>query len=89
MGVVLAANGLGAARVAGADADDGDRRAVEADEDVDALDDDAEQAEEERRSGAAGLWTGASAGRSEHADRREHEPTGRSCSTANPQSSTS
>ena len=53
--VVLAADDVRAARVAGADADDGDGRAVEADERVDALEDDAEQAEEERRSRVAGL----------------------------------
>ena len=52
--VVLAAHGFGAAATA-SDADDGDRGAVDADEDVYALDDDAEQAEEERRSRVARL----------------------------------
>ena len=53
--VVLAADGLGRALVAGADADDGDRGAVEPDKRVDALEDDAEQAEQERHGGVAGL----------------------------------
>ena len=53
--VVLAAHCSGRALVAGSDADDGDGRAVEADEGVDALEDNAEQAEEERRGGTAGL----------------------------------
>ena len=47
--VVLAADGLGTARIAGADTDDGDGRAVEADEHIDTLDDDAEETEEEAR----------------------------------------
>lgn len=58
--VVLAADDVRAARVAGADADDVDGRALEADEDVDALDDDAEQAEQEGRDRVSGLETAAS-----------------------------
>ena len=53
--VVLAAHDVGRAAIAGTDTDDGDRGAGEADEDVHALDDDAEQAEEERRSRVARL----------------------------------
>ena len=44
--VVLAADSLGIARVTGGHADDGDGRAGEADKDVDALDNNAKQAEE-------------------------------------------
>ena len=53
--VVLAAHDVGRAAIAGTDADDGDWGASQADEDVHALDDDAEQAEEERRSRVARL----------------------------------
>ena len=45
--VVLAADGISRARVA-ANANDADRGAGEADEDIDALNDDAEQAKEGR-----------------------------------------
>ena len=44
---VVAADGRGGALVAGADADDGDRRAVEADQRVDGAEDDAEQTEDD------------------------------------------
>ena len=54
-GIVLAAHDVGRAAIAGTDADDGDWGASQADEDVHALDHDAEQAEEERRSGVARL----------------------------------
>ena len=53
--VVLAANRVGGALVTSADADDGDGRAVEAEKYVDALDDDAEEAEEERARGGGRL----------------------------------
>ena len=53
--VVVAADGLGVALVAGADADDGDGRAVEAEEDVNPLHDDAEQSEKSRGRRRAGL----------------------------------
>ena len=53
--VVLAADSLGGARVASADAHDRDGRAGEADKDVDALDNDAEQAEEASDGGVRGL----------------------------------
>ena len=53
--VVVAADGVGSALVAGADTDDGDGGAGEADKDVHALDDDAKQAEERRSSGVASL----------------------------------
>ena len=54
-GIVLAAHDAGGAATAGTDTDDGDGRAVETNEDVYALDDDAEQAKEERRSRVARL----------------------------------
>ena len=50
MAVVLAAHSVSGAR-APADANDGDRRTVEADKHVDALDDDAEQAKDRSCSG--------------------------------------
>ena len=53
--VVLAADGISGAAVAGTHTDDGDGRAVEAEEDVDPLHDDAEQSEEKRASRRAGL----------------------------------
>ena len=53
--VVLAADGLGRALVAGPDANDGDRGAVEADEDVEVLEDDAQKAEEGTNAGGRGL----------------------------------
>ena len=53
--VVLAADRVGGARAAGADADDGDGRAVEAEHHVETLDDDAEQTEEERARGGGRL----------------------------------
>ncbi len=54
--VVLAANYVRRAG-ATADADDSDGGAVEPEEKVDAVDDDAEQPEEVRGSRGAGLWT--------------------------------
>ena len=54
--VVLAAHDVGRAAIAGTDTDDGDGRAGEADEDVHALDDDAEQAEDRSRARVAGLY---------------------------------
>ncbi len=54
--VVLAANYVGRAG-ATADADDGDGGAVNSEEDVDTLDDDAEQLEEGSATRGAGLWT--------------------------------
>ena len=56
--VVLAAHGGGGAGVAASDADDGDGGAREADEDVQVLEDDAEQAEDRSRARVAGLYDG-------------------------------
>ena len=53
--VVLAAHGVGAALVAGADTDDGNGRAVQADEGVDGPKDDTEKAEDDRNERVAGL----------------------------------
>ena len=53
--VVLAAHGVGVALVAGADTDDGDGRAVEAEEDVKPLHDDAKQSQKKRASRRVGL----------------------------------
>lgn len=44
--VVLAADGVGAARAARADTDDGDRGAVQADDSGDVLDDDPKEAQD-------------------------------------------
>lgn len=55
MAVVVAADRLGGARVAGANADDVDRGAVEADDGGHVLDDDAEQAEDGSSRGRVGL----------------------------------
>lgn len=55
MAVVLAADGAGAARTARADANDGDRGAVDSQEYIQVLDDDAQKTEEGRASGGAGL----------------------------------
>ena len=49
--VVLAADGISGAAVAGTHTDDGDGRAVEAEHDVDALDYDAQQAEQKAARG--------------------------------------
>ena len=53
--VVLAADGISGAAVAGTHTDDGDGRAVEAEEDVNPLHDDAEQSEKSRGRRRAGL----------------------------------
>lgn len=53
--VVLATYGLGAARTARADANDGDRGAVDSQEYIHVLDDDSQKTEEVRASGGAGL----------------------------------
>ena len=53
--VVLAAHGVGVALVASADTDDGDGRAVQADESVDGPEDDTEKGEEDRNDRVAGL----------------------------------
>ncbi len=55
--VVLAAHGLGAAAVAAA-ADDADGRAVKTPEDIDALHNDPEQAQEKASAGVGGLYDG-------------------------------
>ena len=53
--VVVAAHGLGIARVTSAHADDGNGRAVKANKDIDTLNDDAKKSEEEGGSGIASL----------------------------------
>ena len=53
--VIVAADRLGGALVAGADADDGDGRAVEADLRVDGAEHDAEQSEDDRHQGVSRL----------------------------------
>ena len=53
--VVVAADDVRAARIAGADTDDGDGRAVQADESVDGPEDDTEKGEEDRNDRVAGL----------------------------------
>ena len=55
MAVVLAADGLGTASAV-TDADDGDGRALEADEDVQVLEDDTEQTEDRSHRWVAGLY---------------------------------
>ncbi len=54
-GVVLAAHDVGIA-FAAADANDADRRATKAQEDIDALHDEAEKAQDRGAFGRAGLW---------------------------------
>ena len=53
--VVVAAHSVGTARIASAHANDADRRAVEADEGVDILEDDAQEAEDSSNAGVVGL----------------------------------
>lgn len=57
MAVILATDGVGSARAAGADTNDGDRRAGKADEDVDALDDNTEETQDLGRRRVARLPT--------------------------------
>ena len=56
--VVLAADHVSSARVSRADANDGDGRAVDPEEDVDAVHHNAEQAEEKVSDGVGGLRRG-------------------------------
>ena len=58
MAVVLAADSVGRAGAAAADTDDGDGGAGEADEDVQVLEDDAQQAEDRSRARGARLYNG-------------------------------
>lgn len=55
MAVVLAANSLGVARPTRADADDGDGGAAQSYQDIQVLDDDAQEAKERGSSRRAGL----------------------------------
>lgn len=57
--VVLAAHSVRVAVVARADTDDGDGRAVQADEDVQVLQDDAEEAKDDTNTRRVGLYTRA------------------------------
>ena len=54
--VVVAADGVGSALVASADTDDGDGAAVEADEDVQVLEEDAEEAQDDADTSRVGLF---------------------------------